>query len=281
MGSPLNPHLMPMNDLKHLFDWFPEPFAMLENPFRITVYFFIAWVIHRFNDKLAGPVARLIKLTQKNGRLRPERQDTLRELIASSITALALAFAIFASLGLYVDPTSLVWMVGLFSAAFGLGARPLISDVLTGVGFLFEDHFAVGEKVEIGGIEGVLETMNLRTASLRAPTGELFIIPNGEIRIVRNFSRGRYSTTHITLKILSKDLTNSLTLLEGLAEEAVSQLPNLLEPWQVISESGILGEQTELTILAKSRFGKAAEMRPRFLNLIQENFERAGINLIN
>lgn len=270
-----------MNDLKHLFDWFPEPFAMLENPFRITVYFFIAWVIHRFNDKLAGPVARLIKLTQKNGRLRPERQDTLRELIASSITALALAFAIFASLGLYVDPTSLVWMVGLFSAAFGLGARPLISDVLTGVGFLFEDHFAVGEKVEIGGIEGVLETMNLRTASLRAPTGELFIIPNGEIRIVRNFSRGRYSTTHITLKILSKDLTNSLTLLEGLAEEAVSQLPNLLEPWQVISESGILGEQTELTILAKSRFGKAAEMRPRFLNLIQENFERAGINLIN
>jgi small-conductance mechanosensitive channel len=45
-------------------------------------------------------------------------------------------------------------MVGLFAAAFGLGARPLVSDYLTGVGFLFEDTFDVGEKVDILGNEG-------------------------------------------------------------------------------------------------------------------------------
>jgi small conductance mechanosensitive channel len=258
-----------------------EIFPWLENPIRIGMFFFLAWVIHILNDRLARPLARLTKFTQKKGGLRPERQDTLRELIASGITALAVAIAFIASIGLFIDTTSLIWMVGLFSAAFGLGARPLISDVLTGVGFFFEDSFAVGEKVEIVGVEGVIEYINLRTAGLRAPTGELYIIPNGEIRTVRNFSRGRFSSTTITLKIASKDLKVALTLMDELAVPAVSQLPNLLEPWQVISESGVIGEQTELTLLARSRFGKAAEMRPRLLNLIQEQFEIAGIALVN
>lgn len=270
-----------MDKINFQINWLLGVVPWLEDPLRIAVFFSLAWVIHRFKDKLARPLARFTKITQKKGRLRPERQDTLRGLIASSISALAFVTALLASLGLFVDPTSLVWMVGLFSAAFGLGVRPLISDIFTGIGFLFEDNFAVGEKVEIGGIEGVLESMKLRTASLRAPTGELFIIPNGEIRTVRNFSRGRFSSTNITLKIASKDLTTALTLLDNLAEEAVSQLPNLLEPWQVISESGVMGEQTELTLMAKSRFGKAAEMRPRFLNLIQEQFEIAGIAFLN
>jgi hypothetical protein len=64
-----------------------------------------------------------------------------------------------------------------------------------------------------------------------------------------------------------------------LGREAVSLLPNLLEPWQVISENGTIGQQTELTLLAKARFGKAAEMRPRLLALVQERLAEAGITL--
>jgi small conductance mechanosensitive channel len=245
------------------------------------VFFFLAWVIHRLSHWLTRPLARLSWIAQKSDRLRPERRKTLHSLFASGLSFFGVLLATIASIGLFVDATTLVWMVGLFSAAFGLGARPLISDLLTGLGFIFEDTFTVGEKVEVVGVEGVIETMNLKTTCLRAPTGELYVVPNGEIRTVRNFSRGRFSSTHITLKIASKDLTDALTLLDELAHTAVSQLPNLLEPWQVISESGVIGEQTELTILAKSRFGKAAEMRPRLLNLIQEQFEIAGIALVN
>jgi small conductance mechanosensitive channel len=162
-----------------------------------------------------------------------------------------------------------------------LGARPIISDVLTGIGFIFEDTFSVGEKVEFSGIEGIIEEQNLRTTLLRAPTGELFIIPNGEIRTMRNFSRGRFSMTNIHLKISSTDISGALILLEGLGIEAVSLLPNLLEPWQVISEGGAIGSQTELTVLAKARFGKAAEMRTRILALLQEKFADSGVQLVD
>ncbi|MCJ7661843.1 MAG: mechanosensitive ion channel family protein [Anaerolineales bacterium] len=80
-------------------------------------------------------------------------------------------------------------------------------------------------------MEGVVEIINLRTTLLRSPTGELYVVPNGEIRTARNFSRGKFSTVYITLKILSSDLGNTIMILKALEKEAVILLPNLIESW--------------------------------------------------
>jgi small conductance mechanosensitive channel len=223
----------------------------------------------------------LIRFAPRSHRPRPERQATLQSLIANAISSVAFAAATLVSVGQFVQADTLIWIVGLFSAAFGLSARPLTSDILSGLSFIFEDTFAVGEKVETLGVEGIIEAINLRTTWIRSPTGELYIVPNGELRVVRNFSRGRFSTANIKLKIEAADLSRALPLLEELGQEAVSLLPNLLEPWQVISETGTIGQQTELTLLAKARFGKAAEMRPRLLALVQERLAEAGIALVD
>jgi small-conductance mechanosensitive channel len=236
----------------------------------IALFYLMAFVVHRLARLFARGIVRLSRLTPRDRRPRPERRETLRSVIASVISFLAFVAATVASVGRFVQIDTLVWIVGLFSAAFGLSARPLISDVLAGVGLIFEDTFAVGEKVEILGIEGIVEAVNLRTTWLRAPTGELYVLPNGEIRVVRNFSRGRFSIVKVTLKIAAADLNQALLILGELGGEAVALLPDLLEPWQVISESGVIGQQTELTLLAKARFGQAAEMRPRLLALVQE-----------
>jgi small conductance mechanosensitive channel len=246
---------------------------------RISVFFLAAWLVHRVSSRMARRIVRLSRFTPASSRPSPERQQTLQSLLASAISLVALTAAALVSVGQFVDATTLVWMVGLFSAAFGLGARPLISDFLAGVNFIFEDAFAVGEKVEMLGVEGVIEEVNLRTTWMRAPTGELYVVPNGEIRVVRNFSRGRFSTADIRLKVRAGDLNRTLLLLEELGREAVALLPNLLEPWQVISESGLIGQQTELRLLAKARFGKAAAMRPRLLALVQERLTEAGVVL--
>ena len=96
---------------------------------------------------------------------------------------------------------------------------------------------------------------------------------------MRNFSRGHFSTADIKLKIAATDLSRALPLLEELGREAVVLLPNLLEPWQVVSQSGVIGQQTELTLLAKARFGKAGQMRPRLLALVHERLAEAAITL--
>jgi len=247
----------------------------------IVVFYVLAWLVHRLAWRLAGRIVQLSGLASRVHRPGLERQTTLRSLIASTISFVAFAAATLASLGLFVSVNTLIWMIGLFSAAFGLGARPVISDFLTGVSLIFEDTFAVGEKVDVAGVEGVVEEVNLRTTLIRASSGELYVVPNGEVRVVRNFSRGRFSPVEIKLKIAASDLNRALPLLEELGNEAVFLLPNLLEPWQVISETGVIGQQTELTLLTKARFGKAAEMRLRLLALVQERLAQAGIVLVN
>lgn len=246
----------------------------------IMLYFFVAWVLHRVGRIAAPWIARMLVWRRKR-KFRPERSETLQGLIAGVIAGLAYLSAILASLRLFVETDTLVWLVGLFAAGFGLSARPIISDFLSGVSFLFEDTFAVGEKVELLGVEGVIERVYLRVTRLRGSTGELYIIPNGEIRLVRNFSRGRFSVANIHLKIPAEALDQAIVLLGALGEEAVSILPNLLEPWRVISESGSIGQNTELTLVCHARFGMAAEMRPRLLAFVQDRFNEAGISLLD
>ena len=248
---------------------------------RILIYVLLAYLVHRLSRRIARRLLRIGRLTNKGREFRPDRQKTLVSLVSSAITFLAVVTAVLFSLNIFVNGETLVWMVGLFTAAFGLGARPLVSDYLTGIGFLFEDTFDVGEKIDILGNEGVVETVNLRTTTLRARSGELFVVPNGEIRIVRNFSRGRFSPASISVNLNSEDLSRALPILEELGKEAVLILPNLLEPWQIISESGSIGQQTELTLVAKAKYAMGAEMRPRLLALVHERLNEAGIHLVD
>jgi moderate conductance mechanosensitive channel len=245
----------------------------------IIIYYFIAWLISMVFRQVLRRIMRLKSLSNGDQEARRERRKTLHGLWRNAITIVLFGMASLASLSLFIDVDTLIWMVGLFSAAFGLGARPLISDFLTGIGFIFEDTYDIGEKVELLETEGVVEKINLRNTWLRSPTGELYVIPNGEIRLIRNFSRGKFSSACVSLKIHSTDIGRALALLEELASEAVVLLPNLLEPWQVISKEGLLGQQAELSLVAKARFGKAAEMLPRLLALVQERCVAANIEL--
>lgn len=245
----------------------------------IALFFVAAWMIHRLSWRMAGRVVRLQRYGPRRRHLRAERQLTLRGLLSSLISLLAIVVALVGSLSLFVEANTLIWIVGLFSAAFGLGARNVVNDLLSGISLIFADDYDVGDKVEVMGVEGVVEAVNVRTTKLRAPTGELFVVPNGDVRLIRNFSRGRFSMATVTLKLASADLAHALPLLEDLGRETVDLLPNLLEPWQVINESGVIGQTTDLTLLAKTRFGKAAEARTRLLALVQDRLNEAGIEL--
>lgn len=250
----------------------------------ITIAFAIALLVRRISRFLAKPFVRLGQFASRKKIMSDERRQTLRGLFASIISFFAFTLALFFALSRFIDTNTLVWVAGLFSAAFGLGARPLVSDFLSGVGFLFEDTFDVGEKVEIHAgvtVEGVIEMVNLRTTLIRAPEGEIYTVPNGEIRVVRNFSRGIFSIARITLHVAAEDLQRTLEQLENMAEDAVLHLPNLLEPWHVYSETGALGANTQLTIVAKARFGRAADMRPRLLTFVQERLTHENIHLAN
>lgn len=246
----------------------------------IIIVFILAWIVHRLSNRIVDRILGLNKLAPRGFRFREERRHTLRGLFSSILSFIGFAFAAVYTLSLFIDATALIWMIGLFSTGLGFGAKPLISDYLSGMNFIFEHHYDVGEKVQIMDVEGVVEEINLRTTTLRSPTGEVYVVPNGEVRLIRNFSRGRYSVADITIKVRAIELEQTLNELEALGLDAVQLLPDLLEPWQIISESGQVGEYAELKLASKARFGTAADLKPRLLALVQKRLHEVDVSLI-
>jgi small conductance mechanosensitive channel len=237
------------------------------------------YVARRLSWALARRVVRISRYASRAREHRPARQMTLQGLLADGISGAVLVAAFLLALVRLagVPAQTMAWAIGLLGAGIGLAARPLISDYLAGIGFVIEDTFSVGEKVRLGTEEGVIERVDLRTTQLRAMSGELVTVPNGEIRIVHNFSRGRFSTADVHLNLAAVDVARALPLLTALGEEAARDLPDLDGPWQIISKSGELGSRTSLTLLARTTFGKGADLRPQLMALVHERLRAAGI----
>ena len=70
------------------------------------------------------------------------------------------------------------------------GAQSLVKDVISGFFILFENQFAIGDVIEVAGKSGVVEKMTLRVVVLRDGEGIMHVVPNSEIKVVSNKTRG-------------------------------------------------------------------------------------------
>lgn len=263
------------------------PLWLIQTLVTLIVVWFGLWlvrfVIRRIIRPKRQPDLRGLahRLDPRTRPLRPERRETLHRLVTSPINLAALVIAGLFGLAHFIGWTN----VTLLTGAFGLAAAPLLRDLQNGFHLVVEDVFDLGERVRIHNmttqIEGIVEGINIRTTTIRAPGGELYVIPHGEIRIVRNFSRGDFATTRLTLKVVTTDLPRTLTCLNELGQQAIALLPNLFEPWQVTSASGTIGQHAKLTLLVKARFGQTDQVRLDLMTLIQTRLAEAGINLVD
>jgi moderate conductance mechanosensitive channel len=251
----------------------------------IIGFFILAWIISWITGFLVRRILTLTRFAPKSRRPSKERTRKLQVLIGSLISFIVFLIAGMISLSLFIPASTLIWILGLFSAAFGLGARPLVSDLLAGMGFLFSETFDIGEKVEFiipgNNIQGVIEEVNLTATIVRAPSGEQYTLPNGEIRIVRNFSRGKFSLVNISLYISVTDLTHTIDVLRSLGEEAYHLVDDLIEPWQILSTSDLTTSKVELRIVSHAALGHGANIKLDLINMIQERLKNEGITIID
>lgn len=208
------------------------------------------------------------------------RMATLDSLLVSTVTFFAIITALVSGL-LWLGANSgiLFPLLGLFGAGFGLGVRPLVSDYLAGFTLLFENSYAHGEKVEIMEVMGTVERVGIRTTLIRGDTGELFVVPNGDVRVIRNFSRGAFSMASVRVAVRSSDVVAALSVLDQVATQAANSYgEELVERPEVISETGDLGATTVLTVLAKARFAHGIYVRRALLTDVHNALAAAGIH---
>ncbi len=96
--------------------------------------------------------------------------------------------------------TSIVAATGILGLAVGLGAQSLVTDVVSGFFILFENQYLVGDIVQICDAQGRVEAISIRHTQVRDEQGKLYIIPNGQIKSVMNYSKG-YVNAIVDLKV--------------------------------------------------------------------------------
>lgn len=93
-----------------------------------------------------------------------------------------------------VDLAPLIAGAGIAGVALGFGAQTLVRDGLSGFFILWENQFRLGDTVDAyttaGVISGRVEALTLRITSIRMLDGTLNYIPNGNIQVIANKSRG-------------------------------------------------------------------------------------------
>ncbi len=123
--------------------------------------------------------------------LKPDaRARTLLPLIRKFILivlSVMVVLIILSSIG--VDIAPLLAGAGIVGLAIGFGAQALVRDVVSGVFFLIDDAFRVGEYIEMGNIRGEVESISLRSMRLRHHRGAIHTIPFGEVRSITNYNR--------------------------------------------------------------------------------------------
>jgi moderate conductance mechanosensitive channel len=118
------------------------------------------------------------------------RLDTLLPLVRNTLLiglAVIAVIGALATLGLNIGP--LLAGLGVVGIAIGFGAQNLVRDVISGIFFLMEDAFRVGEYIDTGRLRGTVEGMSLRSVRLRHQNGQVHTIPFGQVQSVTNYSR--------------------------------------------------------------------------------------------
>ena len=152
----------------------------------IKIIFYIALVLLvtvTLNWILRGLVRLPSRLDNRRGR-------TYVSFIRNTISVIVFIIALHIIFGLlHINIAPLLASAGIVGLSIGLGAKPLIEDLLAGIMLLSQDSIAVGDQVEVEGSIGEIEKIGLRTLEIRAKDESLHIIPNGLIKKVINYSR--------------------------------------------------------------------------------------------
>ncbi|HTZ36090.1 MAG TPA: mechanosensitive ion channel domain-containing protein [Stellaceae bacterium] len=127
------------------------------------------------DDDAAAPASRLQTVL-----------PLLRAAFAVVIGVLA-ALIVLSRLG--VDTAPLIAGAGVFGLALSFGSQSLVRDIISGLFYMWDDAFRVGEYIDTGRLRGTVETIGIRSVKLRHQNGPLHTIPYGQLGAVSNLSR--------------------------------------------------------------------------------------------
>jgi small conductance mechanosensitive channel len=182
-----------------------------------------------------------------------KRTDTLfsvlRYILNIGIVVIAVVM-ILGELGIEIGP--ILAAAGILGLAVGFGAQSLVKDILSGFFILLEDQIRVGDVVEVAGKSGLVEKVNLKMTILRDLAGNVHFVPNGNIDVVTNMTKG-YSRYVFDIGIAYREDVDEVIEIIKKVDEELRNDPEyqkfILEPIEIFG----LDQFAESALIIKAR----------------------------
>ncbi len=202
----------------------------------------------------------------------------LAENVLSYVLIFILVATIFGVLGLPIG--SLIAGAGIVGLAIGFGAQGLVSDVVTGFFLLLEKQIEVNEYVTIGSIDGVVESVGLRTTQIRGFDGTLHFIPNREIISVSNHSRGTMRAL-VDIRIsYDDDIDQAIGIIQSACDRVAAQNSDVIvDGPNVIGVQALGTSEVVLRVIAKTKNNEQWGVERELRKTIKEEFDLQGIKM--
>ncbi|WP_306419488.1 mechanosensitive ion channel family protein [Parasedimentitalea maritima] len=200
--------------------------------------------------------------------------------LVSAQTGIIVIFGLLAVGSLGIDITPLLAGAGILGLAIGFGAQKLVADVVSGVFFLIDDAFRVGEYVEVGGTMGTVEKISIRSMQLRHHRGLVHTIPYGEIPKLTNFSRDWVIMKLMFTVPFDTDPNKVKKIFKKIGAEMLQEplfKDDFLEPFK---SQGVF-QFDDVGIVMRGKFmakpGTQFTIRKEIYNRVRKEFDAAGI----
>lgn len=173
------------------------------------------------------------------------RRRTLSELSINLFQYTLLFFYLYGALSILGLPVgTLLASAGIVSLAIGMGAQGFVSDLVNGMNILSEGQFDVGDIVKIGNYTGTVVSLGLRTTRLKSSDGTVTYIPNRNITVVENVTRGGIGVdvklqlnAENDLNLVNQAIKNANKDLEGAFKKVIKRGPIIIG---IVEQDGLL-----------------------------------------
>ncbi len=212
-----------------------------------------------------------------------KRVDTLSGVLVAAFQAVVIAvvaFMMLSEIGLNISP--ILAGVGVVGIAIGFGAQSLVKDILAGLFIIMENQYRKGDVVKIADTAGLVEEVNMRRTLLRDLDGIVHSVPNGEIRVASNFTKG-FSRVNLNVGVAyDTDLNHAITVINRVGRELAEDpawAADFLTPPQVLRVDNLGDSAIEIKVTADTKpvrqWAVMGELRLR----LKKAFDDEGIEI--
>jgi moderate conductance mechanosensitive channel len=265
-----------------LLHWGEELGQLLVIGLRITLIVVAAWLIRRMLHKAIGGL-RLHLTRGMDDRESIKRSDTLGRVIRyliSVVVTLVASMLVLSEVGISLAP--ILGAAGVVGLAVGFGAQSLVRDYFSGFFMLLENQIRQGDVVTLAGQTGTVEEITLRYVQLRDYAGNVYVIPNGQITLVTNMTRGfGYAVIDIGVGY-REDIDRVMTVMHTVARELREDAAFATRILDDLEMAGV-NAWADSAVMLRARIRCQAQeqfgVRREYLKRLKKAFDDQGIEI--